>query len=213
MATTTTVHAQFIKYASNGDQPVLHLENTGADVKINRSSNPDIPSSVTNVQQLVNALGKLAFSDGVSVSGLTTGNFAAGVITTDLNVSESGKIADARALKTINDKIKSQEEKITALNSNFGNLKSVVLNKTLLTENWSGTKVPYTQVISIGTEYTEPEAIEIVQDPTCTDTQNIAFFNMVGGPGSLSDGNLTVKIYGKKPSEDIPILVIVRGEI
>ena len=36
---------------------------------------------------------------------------------------------------------------------------------------------------------------------------------MVGGPGSLDDGNLTVKIYGKKPIEDIPILVIVRGEI
>ena len=80
-------------------------------------------------------------------------------------------------------------------------------------DSWIGTKAPYSQILNIGTQFTEPEAIEIVQDPMCSDTQNVAFINMVGGPGSLSNGNLTIKIYGKKPAEDIPILVIVRGEI
>ena len=99
------------------------------------------------------------------------------------------------------------------MNSNFSELKSTVIKKTLQANTWSGSKAPYSQTINIGTQFTEPEAIEIVQDPTCSDAQNIAFFNMVGGPGSLSGGNLNIQIYGKKPNVDIPILVIVRGEI
>ena len=65
---TTTVHAQLIKYAANGDQTILYLENKGEDVKISRASNTNVPASVTTVQELVNALGSLAFSDGITVS-------------------------------------------------------------------------------------------------------------------------------------------------
>ena len=97
--------------------------------------------------------------------------------------------------------------------TNIGNLSSTVLKRTLQANAWVGSKAPFTQVIDVGSEYTDPEIFEIVQDPTCSDTQNVAFFNMVGGPGSLSGGNLTVKIYGKKPTENIPILLIARGEI
>ena len=87
------------------------------------------------------------------------------------------------------------------------------MKRTLLASAWVGTKAPFTQEIDVGSKYIDPEIFEITQDPTCSDTQNIAFINMVGGPGSLSNGKLTVKIYGKKPTENIPILVIARGEI
>ena len=202
MATTTTVHAQFIKYASNGDQTVLHLENTGADVKINRSSNPDIPSSVTNVQQLVNALGKLAFSDGVSVSGLTTGNFAAGVNTTDLNVSESGKIADARALKTINDKIKSQEEKITALNSNLREL-------TLTPEKWVFVSDHYEQEITDSLIQTKTLLDLVINGNQYNVKETITKAQICGYRQEV--GKVVIYAWGEKPELEIPCSLIVRG--
>ena len=64
----------------------------------------------------------------------------------------------------------------------------------------------------MGTEYTDPTAFEIVQDPSCSDSQNLAFLNLMGGPCSLSNGNLTIKAYGKKPTVDIPIVLISRGK-
>lgn len=52
MATTTTVHAQLVRYNINGDQVIVNLKTTGSDVSIDRSSNTKLPASVTTAQTL-----------------------------------------------------------------------------------------------------------------------------------------------------------------
>ena len=66
MATTTVAHASLIRYDDNGNQLVINLKNTGDDVSISRSSNGNLPSNVTSVQSLANALGALAFKNSLS---------------------------------------------------------------------------------------------------------------------------------------------------
>lgn len=199
---TTTVHAQLIKYAANGDQTILNLTNTGTDVSIDRSSNTKIPSGVTNVQGLANNLGSFAFMSG----GLTTSHFSSGVVTSSLTDTSASHLATASAVKSLNDKITTNANNITKLNSKCSNV-------TLSASSWSGSSAPFTYSISVGTEYTDPIAFEIVPNPDNTDEQNKAFIALSGGPGTLSNGNLTIKAYGKKPTVDIPIVLIIRGEI
>lgn len=79
--------------------------------------------------------------------------------------------------------------------------------------SWSGSSAPFTYAINVGTEYTDPIAFEIAPNPNNSDDQNKAFIALNGGPGTLSNGTLTIKAYGKKPTVDIPIVLIIRGEI
>ena len=77
MATTTTVHAQLIRYTTGGDQIVINLKTTASDVSVDRTSNSKIPSSVSTAQGLADVLGNLAFKDTIadattSASGLMT---------------------------------------------------------------------------------------------------------------------------------------------
>ena len=208
---TTTVHAQLIKYEANGNQKVLYLENKGEDVKISSSNNSNIPSGVTTVQGLVDALGVLAFSDGITVSNLTTGNFAAGVITTSLTTTEAGKIADARAISSLNDKIKLHSNSINAINTICTNLKDKAITTTLSASSWTGTSAPYSQNIDLGATYSA-RVFELVQSPDCTEEQFLAFCDMGGGIGTVSGQTLTIKIYGIKPTIDIPVVLIIRGD-
>ena len=77
MAETQVIHAQLIRYSTTGDQIVVNLKNTGVDVSVDLSNNSKIPTAVTDVQKLVDNLGKLAFADTIaavssSANGLMT---------------------------------------------------------------------------------------------------------------------------------------------
>ena len=110
---STTYHAQLIKYDTSGNQSILNLKNTGDDVSISRNSNGNLPSTVTSAQTLANAFGSLAFKSAV------TWNDVSGLASTELTVSSEGKLADARAIKALNDKIATNASNITKLNSNL----------------------------------------------------------------------------------------------
>ena len=71
---TTTVHAQLIRYTTNGDQVVVNLKSTGSDVSIDRSTNTKLPTSVTSAQALADALGSLAFKNSLSKGDVGLGN-------------------------------------------------------------------------------------------------------------------------------------------
>ena len=74
MATTQTVHAQLIRYATNGDQIIVNLKSAGSDISIDRSSNTKLPTTVTSAQTLANSLGALAFKDSLAKGDVGLGN-------------------------------------------------------------------------------------------------------------------------------------------
>ena len=74
MATTTVAHASLIRYDSAGNQLVINLKNTGDDVSISRSSNGNLPTTVTSAQTLANSLGALAFKSSLSKSDVGLGS-------------------------------------------------------------------------------------------------------------------------------------------
>lgn len=75
-----------------------------------------------------------------------------------------------------------------------------------------GDSAPFTYTINVGSSYTNPKVFDITANPTDTEEQIMAFMSLCGSPEcTLSNGNLTIKIYGEKPNIDIPILIVVRG--
>ena len=66
MAETQVIHAQLIRYSTTGDQIVVNLKNTGADVSVDASKNTKVPTAVVDVQTLVEKLGKFAFQDDIA---------------------------------------------------------------------------------------------------------------------------------------------------
>ena len=109
MATTTTVHAQLIRYATNGDQVIVNLKSAGSDISIDRT-NSKLPTSVTTAQTLANALGNLAFKDSLSkgdvglgsVDNTSDANKSVKYATSAGSASTATKLATARAINGVN---------------------------------------------------------------------------------------------------------------
>ena len=206
----TTVHGTLIKYEKSGttvNQTTIYPKTAASDVSLTKQGN--VPSSATTVQALAAALGTLAFKSSIAntqVSGLTTSQFASGVITTALNITAEGKIADARALKTLNDKITTNANNITKLNSKL-------IDVTLNSGSWSGSEPPYTYTISNSSITDTNEAVEIAPNNSATDEQLIAYMDCGLCGGTISAGKIVLKAFGSKPEINIPIVMIIRGEI
>ena len=90
MATTTTVHAQLIRYTTAGDQVIIDLKTTAADVSVDRSTNTKLPSTVTTAQTLANALGSLAFKDTIADASTSASGLMTAAMVTKLNGIASG---------------------------------------------------------------------------------------------------------------------------
>lgn len=226
MATTTTYHAQLIKYDSSGNQSILNLKNTGDDVSISRSSNGHLPSTVTSAQSLANAFGSLAFKSAVAWADVS------GIASTELTVSSAGKLADARALKTLNDKIAANASNISKLNSNLSttntnvssnttkistlttdlsNTKDQSATATLTAASWSGTSAPYSYKIS-NSKILANSNVDVSIASSATDAQALAYVAGAFVPGAVAAGSVTIKAYGKKPKVDIPIAILIHGK-
>ena len=199
MATTTTYHAQLIKYTASGDQYILNLKNTGDDVSISRSSNGNLPTTVTSAQTLANALGSLAFK-----SSITASNIASGEITSSLNITAAGKIADASALKVLNDKITTNANNITKLNSNL-------VSVTLTTASWSGSSAPFTYTISNSKIYGSNTNVILSLPTSMTTDQRSAYKKAQIESGVVSSGKVVLYAYGVKPTINIPIQLSIGG--
>ena len=73
MATSRIV--QVIQYNRDGTQIYLNYKTIGSCVSVDRSTNSNIPTDVTNVQKLANHLGSLAFKDTVNtMTGASSGS-------------------------------------------------------------------------------------------------------------------------------------------
>lgn len=223
---STTYHAQLIKYDSSGNQSILNLKNTGDDVSISRTSNGNLPSTVTSAQTLANAFGSLAFKSAV------TWNDVSGLASTELTVSSEGKLADARAIKALNDKIATNASNITKLNSNLAETDGKVSSNTekigtltsdlsdtkdqsavatLVYANWTGTSAPYSYKIS-NSKILANSNVDVSIASSATNAQALAYVAGAFIPGAVAAGSVTIKAYGKKPKVDIPIAILIHGK-
>lgn len=226
MATTTTYHAQLIKYDSSGNQSILNLKNTGDDVSISRSSNGNLPTTVTNAQTLANALGSLAFKSAVVYNDIK------GIVSTELTVSSAGKLADATAINALRQKIETNANNITKLNSNLestntnvstnstkiGSLttdleatKDQSITATLSVASWTGSSAPYSYTIS-NSKILANSNVDISPASSVTDAQALAYVASAFVPGAVAAGSVTIKAYGKKPKVDLPITILIHGK-
>ena len=231
---STTYHAQLIKYDSSGNQSILNLKNTGDDVSISRNSNGNLPSTVTSAQTLANAFGSLAFKSAV------TWNDVSGLASTELTVSSEGKLADARAIKALNDKIATNASNITKLNSNLAyKADSSTVNNieqrlssiestgtpdisgkanrykshsvTLYYYSWYGSSAPYTYTVSVN-GVTSTNDVQVILNSTSSSVAS-AWMNAAIVNGTQSTNSITLYAYGKKPASNIPITVLVGDEV
>ena len=206
----TTVHGTLIKYEKSGttvNQTTIYPKTAASDVSLTKQGN--VPSSATTVQALAAALGTLAFKSSIAntqVSGLTTSQFASGVITTALNITAEGKIADARALKTLSDKI-------TTNTNNIAKLNSKIQNVTLSSTSWSGSEAPFSYTVSNSNVTSTSKIVEIMPANGATNAQLQAYLSAGLCGGATGTGTITIKAFGKKPTTNIPITIVVRGEI
>lgn len=90
MAETTTIHAQLIRYSTDGNQIIVNLKNTAADVSIDVSKNNKVPAAATDLQSLVGVLGKLAFADTIADATITTSGLMTAAMVTKLNGIAAG---------------------------------------------------------------------------------------------------------------------------
>ena len=86
----TTVHAQLIRYTDSGNQIIVNLKTTGDDISISRSSNGNVPSSVTTLQGLTNSLGALAFKNTIADATTSASGLMTGAMVSKLNGIASG---------------------------------------------------------------------------------------------------------------------------
>lgn len=193
---STTYHAQLIKYDSSGNQSILNLKNTGDDVSISRSSNGNLPSTVTSAQTLANAFGSLAFKSAVAWADVS------GITSTELTVSSAGKLADARAIKALNDKIATNASNITKLNSNLANL-------TLSASGWSGTSAPYSYVIS-NAKITTSNVLDLIINANTQELVDALGSYKISGY-KQEVGKVTIYAWGEKPSINLTASLVVRG--
>ena len=96
-------------------------------------------------------------------------------------------------------------------NSNLSGVKDASFDVTMNVSGWTGDSSPYSYKIT-NTKILATSNVDISPRIGCTNAQILAFSEGGFGPGSLAAGSVTIACYGKKPTVDLPVTVIVRGK-
>ena len=89
---------------------------------------------------------------------------------------------------------------------------STTVSATLSASLWSGSSVPYTYTLSVnGITVTSNQ--ELLPSVDITPAQLTALQSANIQDGGQSSGSVTLKAFGEKPTIDIPIRVILRGDV
>lgn len=121
-------------------------------------------------------------------------------IVNNLTETVTGKALDATQGKVLNDLVSTKAGK------------STIQNKTLFSASWTGTEAPYTYTLSV-TGVTTTSVQEILPTTTITREQLTALMDATIQDGGQSANSITLKAWGTKPAIDIPIRVILRGDM
>ena len=106
---------------------------------------------------------------------------------------------------------------VEILNENFLVLEKNKADKTIqkraviLASNWTGDIAPYSYILELE-EATEHNIIEILPPTNLSREQYEAMTEAGIVGGSQSVGKITLLAYGEKPTIDLPIQILVRGD-
>lgn len=90
-------------------------------------------------------------------------------------------------------------------------LKSSNVETTLLASNWQGTQAPFTYNLAVeGITSTSNQEILLSTNVTLEQVEIAQSANILDG--GQSNGVMTLKAWGDKPSIDIPVKIILRGD-
>ena len=152
----------------------------------------DKGSGVTMGYSTAAAMHRLLAWTGSTYGKLGVGAYSGGKVSTEFNTDGTVKF----------------NFNVTAPNIAY---KSAVSSYTLVT--WSGSTAPYTITIPV-TGATTTNIIEVVPNyDTITDTQLTALKAAQIDKITQTTGNITLYAYGTKPTVEIPIKTILRGDL
>ena len=90
---------------------------------------------------------------------------------------------------------------------------SKIQNITLNSSSWSGSSAPYSYTVSNADITSTSKVVEIMPANGATNAQLEAYLEAGLCGGTTGIGTITIKAFGKKPATNIPITIVVRGEI
>lgn len=90
--------------------------------------------------------------------------------------------------------------------------KSKVLSYTLSSTGWEGSAAPFTFVLNNVSGVTDSNNVELVVPSDISLEQVESYQSAAIVTGTQSTNSITLKAYGEKPTIDLPITVIVRGD-
>jgi len=90
--------------------------------------------------------------------------------------------------------------------------KSTILNVTVLATEWVGSTAPYTNIITVN-GVTTTNNVEVIPQTSLTVEQETALSGARIINGTQDVNSITLKAFGTKPSIDIPLSFIVRGDL
>ena len=121
------------------------------------------------------------------------------------SLSKKSEIIEAN-ISSLSKKSEIIEEKMSSLSK-----KSEIIEATISSASWTGDSAPYTYTLAVTgvTAYSNQEILPAL-DITQEQLDALQGANIVDG--GQAAGSITLKAWGDKPSVDIPIRVIKRGD-
>ena len=132
-------------------------------------------------------------------------NIQAKVLNSDGSYSNLNPVSNANLIKCADGT--SVEAKFTT-KSNL----STLVSTSLSAASWTGTSAPYSQTISVE-GVTATSANEILPGASISASQLDLLQAANIQDGGQANGSITVLAYGGKPTADLPIRIIIRGDL
>lgn len=86
----------------------------------------------------------------------------------------------------------------------------IITSSVILADNWYGSSVPYVNTIPLD-GVTSINEVEVSLSANATLEQYNAYTLAGLSDGGQSEGAIQIKAFKKKPTVDIPIMIIIRG--
>ena len=126
---------------------------------------------------------------------------------TSVGENEQAIINANESIQDLSTRVEANEDSLTTKAE-----KSKVLSYTLSSIGWEGSEAPFTFVLNNVSGVTDSNNVELVVPSDISLEQVESFQSASIVTGTQAANSITLKAYGEKPTIDLPITVIVRGD-